>query len=95
DARQNSAPAVVDPHALAALAPPGPRAAIEVALASASAAAPRCLYADWLAARSDDADRGRARVLYGEIVHDAKHWPRYARDHNREWLQRAQAALSR
>jgi hypothetical protein len=28
-------------------------------------------------------------------VHDARHWPRHARDHNSEWLQRAQTALSR
>jgi hypothetical protein len=94
-ARQKSEPALLYARALAAVDAPGTRAAFEAALASASDAAPRCLYADWLAARSDDADRGRARVLYGEIVHDAKHWPRYARDHNREWLQRAQSALSR
>lgn len=94
-ARQQSEPALLYARALAAVDEPGTRAAFEVALASASDAAPRCLYADWLAARSDDADQRRARVLYGEIVHDAKHWPRYARDHNREWLQRAQSALSR
>jgi hypothetical protein len=28
-------------------------------------------------------------------VQDARHWPRHAREHNSEWLQRAQAALSR
>ena len=37
----------------------------------------------------------RARELYAEIVHDARHWPRHAREHNREWLQRAQAALGK
>jgi len=52
------------------------------------------LFADWLAAQTDEAHRQRASSLYAEIVHDAKHWPRHAREHNREWLQRAQAALA-
>ncbi len=94
-ARQQSEPALLYARALAALDAPGTRAAFEIALASASDAAPRCLYADWLAAQSDDADHRRARALYADIVHDAQHWPRYAREHNREWLQRAQSALSR
>ncbi|MGF6855659.1 hypothetical protein OKW29_004570 [Paraburkholderia sp. CI3] len=78
--------------ALATICAPGTRAAVETALTSASDAAPRRLYADWLTAQPDDADRQRARELF---VHDAKHWPCHARDHNSEWLQRAQAALSR
>jgi hypothetical protein len=94
-ARQQSEPALLYARALAAVGAPGTRAAFEVALASASDAAPRCLYADWLAAQADDADRRRARELYADIVHDARHWTRYARDHNSEWLQRAQSALSR
>jgi hypothetical protein len=53
------------------------------------------MYADWLAAQPDETDRQRARELYAEIVHDAKHWPRHAREHNSEWLQRAQASQSR
>jgi hypothetical protein len=79
---------------LASLQAPGTQAAFEQALACASDAAPRCLFADWLAAQTDDAHRQRASSLYAEIVHDAKHWPRHAREHNREWLQRAQAALA-
>ncbi len=94
-ARQQSEPALLYARALAAIDGPGTRAAFETALSCASDAAPRCLYADWLATRSDEADRRRARELYAEIVHDAKHWPRYAREHNGEWLQRAQLALSR
>jgi hypothetical protein len=94
-ARRQPEPALLYARALATIGAPGTRAAFETALASASDAAPRCLFADWLTAQPDDADRRRARELYAEIVHDAKHWPRHAREHNSEWLQRAQAALSR
>jgi hypothetical protein len=94
-ARQQSEPALLYARTLAAIGAPGARAAFEMALTSASDAAPRCLYADWLAARPDEADRQRARELYAEIVHDARHWPRHAREHNSEWLQRAQASQSR
>jgi hypothetical protein len=94
-AREQPEPALLYARALAAIGAPGTRAAFEMALTSASDAAPRCLYADWLMAQSDDADRQRARELYAEIVHDARHWPRHAREYNSEWLQRAKAALSR
>ncbi|CAG9243474.1 tetratricopeptide repeat protein [Paraburkholderia unamae] len=92
-AREEPAPALLYAQAQAATGAPGTRAAFEVALANASDAAPRCLYADWLTTQPGDADRQRARELYAEIVHDARHWPRHAREHNRKWLQRAQAAL--
>jgi hypothetical protein len=72
---------------------PATRDAFERSLTCASDAAPRCLYADWLSRQGDAADRERAKSLYSEIVHDARHWPRHAREHNREWLQRAQVAL--
>jgi hypothetical protein len=94
-ARQQSEPALLYARALATIGAPGTRAAFEMALTSASDAAPRCLYADWLAVQPDEADRRRARELYAEIVHDARHWPRHAREHNSEWLQRAQASQSR
>ncbi|MBN3752292.1 tetratricopeptide repeat protein [Paraburkholderia sp. Tr-20389] len=94
-ARRRPEPSLLNARVQAAIGAPGTRAAFEMALASASDAAPRCLYADWLVAQPDDADRQRARELYAEIVHDARHWPRHAREHNSEWLQRAQAALSR
>lgn len=92
-ARDQSEPSLLYARALAALGAPGTRDAFERALTNASDVAPRCLFADWLSKQSDPADRERAKSLYSEIVHDARHWPRHARDHNREWLQRAQAAL--
>jgi hypothetical protein len=92
-ARQQPDPALLYARALAATGAAGTRAAFEQALTCASDAAPRCLFADWLAAQPDESDRQRAHALYGDIVHDAKHWPRHAREHNREWLQRAQSAL--
>lgn len=94
-ARQQPEPALLYARALAAIGSPDTRAAFETALASARDAAPRCLYADWLAARPDEADRARARELYAEIVHDGRHWPRHVREYNSEWLQRAQSALGR
>ncbi|HEY2604549.1 tetratricopeptide repeat protein [Paraburkholderia sp. RL18-103-BIB-C] len=93
-ARNQGEPALLYARTLAALGAPGARAAFEQSLTCASDVAPRCLFADWLAAQTDAADRKRADDLYKEIVQDAKHWPRHARDHNREWLQRAQAALA-
>jgi hypothetical protein len=92
--RQQAEPALLYARTLAALRAAGTRAAFETALACASDAAPRCLFADWLAAQPDEADRRRAAALYADIVQDGKHWPRHARAHNREWLQRAQSALA-
>ena len=94
EARQQPEPALLYARTQAALGAPGTRAAFEQALSCASDAAPRCLFADWLAAQPDQADRERARSLYADITQDAKHWPRHAREHNREWLERAQAALA-
>jgi hypothetical protein len=94
-ARNQGEPALLYARTLAALGAPGTRAAFEQALTCASDVAPRCLFADWLAQQPDDADRRRADSLYAEIIQDARHWPRHAREHNREWLQRAQAATAR
>jgi hypothetical protein len=93
-ARQQPEPALLYARTLAALDAPGTRAAFEQSLACASDAAPRCLFADWLAAQSSEADLQRAHGLYADIAQDARHWPRHAREHNREWLMRAQAALA-
>lgn len=93
-ARQQPEPALLYARTLAALDAPGTRAAFEQALACASDAAPRCLFADWLARQADEADVLRARSLYAEIAQDARHWPRHAREHNREWVLRAQAGLA-
>ncbi|MCC8393524.1 tetratricopeptide repeat protein [Paraburkholderia sp. MMS20-SJTR3] len=92
--RNQGEPALLYARTLAALNAPGTRAAFEQALTCANDVAPRCLFADWLAAQADAEDRRHAGSLYAEIVQDAKHWPRHAREHNREWLQRAQAALA-
>jgi hypothetical protein len=91
-ARNQGEPALLYARTLAALGAPGTRAAFEQALTCANDVAPRCLFADWLAVQPDAADRRRADELYAEIVQDARHWPRHAREHNREWLQRAQTA---
>lgn len=93
--RRQPEPSLLYARALAATGSPGIREAFEIALVSANDAAPRCLFADWLSAQPSEADHQRARELYAEIVHDGKHWPRHARDHNSEWLQRAQAGLNR
>jgi len=93
--RQQADPALLYARALAAQGAPGTRAAFETALTCASDVAARCLFADWLAQQAEAADRERARALYAEIVHDSRHWPRHAREHNREWLQRAQSAQVR
>jgi hypothetical protein len=92
--RQQAEPALLHARTRAAIAAPDTRAAFETALACASDAAPRCLFADWLAAQPQEADRQRAAALYRDILQDGKHWPRHAREHNREWLQRSEAALS-
>ena len=93
--RQQADPALLYARALAAQGAAGTRAAFEAALTCASDAAARCLFADWLAQQPDAADRERARTLYADIVHDARHWPRHAREHNREWLERARSAQVR
>ncbi|MFC0398830.1 tetratricopeptide repeat protein [Paraburkholderia rhizosphaerae] len=93
-ARKQGEPALLYARTLAALGSADARAAFEAALRCAGDAAPRCLFADWLVKQGDQADRERARSLYADIVHDAKYWPRHARDHNREWLQKAQSALA-
>lgn len=92
-AANQSDPSLMYARALAAVGASGTRDAFERALTNASDVAARCLFADWLAQQPDAADRERAKALYTEIVHDARHWPRHAREHNREWLQRAQVAL--
>lgn len=92
-ARNQAEPLLLYARALSALGAPGTREAFERALTCASDAAARCLFADWLSRQPDAADRERATALYTEIVHDSRHWPRHAREHNLEWLQRAQAAL--
>ena len=61
-ARKQPEPALLYARTLAALEAPGTRAAFEQALACASDAAPRCLFADWLTTQENEADRRRAIV---------------------------------
>jgi len=91
-ARKQAAPALLYAQILAAAGAPDARAAFEQALACADDAAARCLYGEWLQTQNNDTDRLRALALFDDILADAQHWPRHARDHNRPWLQRAQAA---
>ncbi|MDR0276208.1 MAG: hypothetical protein LBI48_12925 [Burkholderiaceae bacterium] len=90
--RKQAAPALLYAQILAAAGAPHAREAFEQALTCADDAAARCLYGEWLQTQNNDADRQRAQTLLDDILHDAQHWPRHARDHNRQWLQRAQAA---
>jgi hypothetical protein len=90
--RRQSAPSLLYAQALAASDAPDTRAAFEQALTSADDAAARCLFAEWLLTQNNAADRQRAQSLFDDILTDAKHWPPHARDHNREWLQRARQA---
>jgi hypothetical protein len=82
-ARDQAEPALLYARALSALDAPATRDAFERSLTCASDAAPRCLYADWLSRQGDAADRERAKSLYSEIVHDARHWPRRPRAQSR------------
>ena len=93
-ARQQPDSTLLYARALAATGAPNTREAFEQALACANDAAARCLFGEWLLAQDNDADKQRAQALFDDILRDAKHWTRYAKDHNREWLQRAAAAQS-
>lgn len=92
--RQQPDPTLLYARALAAIGAPNTREAFEQALTCANDAAARCLFGEWLLAQHNDADKQRAHALFDDILRDAKHWTRYAKDHNREWLQRAAAAQS-
>jgi hypothetical protein len=91
-ARKQAAPTLLHAQILAAAGAPDARAAFEQALACADDAAARCLYGEWLQTQNNEPDRLRALALFDDILADAQHWPRHARDHNRPWLQRAQTA---
>jgi hypothetical protein len=94
ESRRQPALALLLAQALAAQGAASTRDAFEFALTVAGDPEPKCRYADWLRAQGQPADVARARALYDEIVSDARFWPKYARNVNREWLQRAQAGLA-
>lgn len=80
-------------EAMAASNAPGTRAAFERAVECGSDAAARCRYGDWLLAQADAGDQEQARGLFASIVEDARHWSRFARDHNAVWLERAKVVM--
>ncbi|MDR5739911.1 MULTISPECIES: hypothetical protein [unclassified Caballeronia] len=94
-ARQEPEASLLHARTLAALQLPEARDAFERALTCASDAAPRCLYGEWLLKRDDAQDTTRAKALFADILRDAQHWPRYAKQHNREWIDRARAATAK
>ncbi|MGC3964579.1 MAG: tetratricopeptide repeat protein [Rhodocyclaceae bacterium] len=94
ETRRQPEPALRYALALANTNASGAREAFEAALVVAADPEPKCRYADWLRTQGNTADAVRARSLYEEIVKDSRFWPRYARNVNREWLQRAQSGLA-
>lgn len=92
--REQAEPTLLYARSLALAGLPTARQAFEQALTYANSAAARCLYAEWLKAQGGEADQARAKEIFAEISHDARHWPRYAKKHNKEWIQRAEAGLA-
>jgi hypothetical protein len=93
--RSQPLPTLLYDQALAAAQQPGVREAFEQAVIHGTDASARCLFAEWLEKQGDDTDRQRAREFFAEIEHDAKHWPKFAREHNKEWSKRAKAGTIR
>jgi len=92
-AKEQSEPTLLYARVLAQTGSAQAREAFERAVTYGSDAASRCLYADWLVTQRNEADRQQAQALYNDILNDAKHGPRYARQHNRDWIDRAKAGL--
>jgi hypothetical protein len=67
------------------------REAFQIALTVAGDPEAKCRYADWLLKQGEP---GTARSFYQEIIADSRHWHSHAKSMNKEWLRRAQAALS-
>lgn len=92
--KEKSGPTLLYARALAATDSAQTREAFTRAVTYGADAAPRCLYAAWLVAQNNAADRALANALYSEILQDAKHAPRYARQHNRDWIEKAKTGLA-
>ncbi|WP_250454360.1 hypothetical protein [Caballeronia sp. ATUFL_M2_KS44] len=92
--RSEARPALLYAQTLAALNHRETRAAFEQAVRHCDDASARCRFAEWLMSQNGTGDRERARELFAEILHDSKHWTRFARAHNREWLKRAKLGLA-
>ncbi|HEL2977281.1 TPA: tetratricopeptide repeat protein [Stenotrophomonas maltophilia] len=93
DLRRKPEQTLLYAEALAMTKAPGTRAAFERAVQCGNDAAARCRYAEWLLAQTDADDHEQARSVFTSIIHDARHWSRFARDHNAVWLRRTKAAL--
>ncbi|GHU14201.1 hypothetical protein FACS189441_3310 [Betaproteobacteria bacterium] len=93
--QQHAALALLYARSLAANQSANTRAAFNAALTVADGPESKCHYADWLAARNDEADRTKARALYEEVINDSRHWNnRHTKNLNRQWLQHAREALA-
>jgi hypothetical protein len=93
DLRRQPQPALLYARSLAALSTPAAREAFENALDNANDAEPKSRYAEWLQQQPGADDQLRARQLYEEIIRDSRHWHRHAKQVNKEWLRKAQAAV--
>lgn len=93
DARRKPEQTLLYAQALAATEAPEARTAFERAVECGNDAAARCLFAEWLMAQPQPADREPARSLFASIIDDAKHWSRFARSHNAAWLERTKVAM--
>lgn len=93
DARRKPEQTLLYAQALAATQAPEARGAFERAMECGNDAAAGCLFAEWLMAQPQPADREQARSLFASIIDDAKHWSRFARSHNAAWLERTKVAL--
>ena len=93
DVRRKPEQTLLYAQALADSNAPAARAAFERAVECGNDAAARCLYAEWLLAQPDAADREKSRSLFASVLDDARHWSRHARSHNAPWLERAKARM--
>ncbi|WP_234412348.1 tetratricopeptide repeat protein [Stenotrophomonas sp. YAU14D1_LEIMI4_1] len=93
DTRRKPEQTLLYAQALAEAKSPDARAAFERAVDYGNDAAARCLYAEWLMAQPQPADRDQARSFFDSILDDAKHWSRHARSHNAPWLERTKMAM--
>lgn len=93
-AKEQSGPTLLYARVLAQIGSEQAREAFAQAVTYGTDAAARCLYADWLVQQNNEADRKQAHTLYSDVLQDAKHGPRYARQHNRDWIDRAKTGLA-
>lgn len=92
DARRHPDAALLYARARAGAGLDGVHEAFALALEVGTDAEPKCRFADWLLTQAGEPDRQQARELYQQIIKDSGHWHRHAKNHNAEWLRRAQAA---